>query len=152
MKRNKAEREKQEEMLKQEIEFKKKELASQTKAELVVAHAFHHPGSWTQAGQQQAPPSLREQLNDLTIGMGCERVMHAGPPGPVICWLAQEHGCDLIIMGTHGRSGLGHMLFGSTAEHVLRNARCPVLTVRANYAKQPRLEEPIVMPMPGSGA
>lgn len=39
-------------------------------------------------------------------------------------------GCDLIVMGTHGRSGLGRALFGSTAEHVSRGARCVVATVR----------------------
>src|SRR5262249_58239504 len=40
-------------------------------------------------------------------------------------------GCDLIVMGTHGRSRLKHLLFGSVAEEVVRLARCPVMVVKA---------------------
>ena len=43
---------------------------------------------------------------------------------------AQEFGYDLIVMGTHGRTGIMHALLGSVAERVLRKAPCPVLTVR----------------------
>jgi nucleotide-binding universal stress UspA family protein len=44
---------------------------------------------------------------------------------------AREHDVDLIVMGTHGRRGLTHLLLGSVAEHVLRQAPCPVVTTRA---------------------
>jgi nucleotide-binding universal stress UspA family protein len=47
-----------------------------------------------------------------------------------ITQFAKEGGFDLIVMGTHGRSGLKHLLLGSVAEHVVRTAPCPVLTVR----------------------
>jgi len=43
---------------------------------------------------------------------------------------AAKHDVDLIVMGTHGRSGVSHMLLGSIAERVVRRAPCPVLTVR----------------------
>jgi nucleotide-binding universal stress UspA family protein len=43
---------------------------------------------------------------------------------------ASEQGIDLIVIGTHGRGPLGHMLLGSVAEKVVRKAPCPVLTVR----------------------
>jgi nucleotide-binding universal stress UspA family protein len=43
---------------------------------------------------------------------------------------AREHGIDLIVMGTHGRGAIAHMLLGSVAERVVRKAPCPVLTVR----------------------
>jgi nucleotide-binding universal stress UspA family protein len=43
---------------------------------------------------------------------------------------ARERKTDLIVIGTHGRTGIDHMLFGSTAEKVVRKAPCPVLTVR----------------------
>jgi nucleotide-binding universal stress UspA family protein len=43
---------------------------------------------------------------------------------------AREHDVDLIVLGTHGRSGLAHVLLGSVAERVVRKAPCPVLTVR----------------------
>jgi len=42
---------------------------------------------------------------------------------------ASDGGADLIVLGTHGRSGLKHLLLGSVAEHVVRKATCPVLTV-----------------------
>jgi nucleotide-binding universal stress UspA family protein len=45
--------------------------------------------------------------------------------------VAKETGCDLIVMGTHGRTGLGRLLMGSVAETVLRKAPCPVLTVKS---------------------
>jgi nucleotide-binding universal stress UspA family protein len=44
--------------------------------------------------------------------------------------VAEEDRCDLIVLGTHGRTGLGRLLLGSVAEQVVRGARCPVLTVR----------------------
>ena len=54
-----------------------------------------------------------------------------GEPVGEILRLAEAIGCDLIVMGTHGRTGLTRLLMGSVAEHVLRKAPCPVLTVRA---------------------
>jgi universal stress protein A len=54
-----------------------------------------------------------------------------GKPAEEILRVAHEEGVDLIVMGTHGHTGLTHVLLGSTAETVLRNAPCPVFTVRA---------------------
>ena len=53
---------------------------------------------------------------------------------------AQEHDIDLIVMGTHGRTGVAHLFVGSVAERVVRLAPCPVLTVRADktIVKQPQ--------------
>ena len=53
-----------------------------------------------------------------------------GTPFYEIIQFAKEAGIDLIIMGTHGRSGLAHVLLGSVTERVVRKAPCPVLTVR----------------------
>ena len=53
-----------------------------------------------------------------------------GHPGTEIVDAARDLQADLIIIATHGYTGLKHVLFGSTAEHVVRNAPCPVLTVR----------------------
>ncbi|MEO1269755.1 MAG: universal stress protein [Myxococcota bacterium] len=56
--------------------------------------------------------------------------LHDGVPHEAIIARATEGPCDLIIMGTHGRTGWRHMFMGSTAERVLREAPCPVLTIR----------------------
>lgn len=53
----------------------------------------------------------------------------AGPPAETIVRVARECGADLIVVGTHGRTGLSHALMGSVAEKVVRLAPCPVLTV-----------------------
>ena len=57
------------------------------------------------------------------------RVEHGHPDAEVLR-VARETGCDLLVLGTHGRRGLGRALFGSVAEKVVRAAPCPVLTVR----------------------
>jgi nucleotide-binding universal stress UspA family protein len=54
---------------------------------------------------------------------------------------AADHDVDVIVMGTHGRHGIAHLLMGSVAERVVRIAPCPVLTVRAAKALA---DEPIV--------
>jgi nucleotide-binding universal stress UspA family protein len=56
----------------------------------------------------------------------------AGHPAEAIVRTAEERHIDLIVMGTHGRTGLSHVLLGSVAEKVVRLAPCPVLTVRRN--------------------
>jgi nucleotide-binding universal stress UspA family protein len=53
-----------------------------------------------------------------------------GDPATVIAETAEETGADLVVMGTHGRTGLTRLVMGSVAEEVLRRAPCPVLTVR----------------------
>ena len=53
-----------------------------------------------------------------------------GLPHIEILSVAKEKGIDMIVMGTHGRTGIDRVLFGSTAEKVLKKAPCPVLTVR----------------------
>ncbi|HVZ35090.1 MAG TPA: universal stress protein [Polyangiaceae bacterium] len=54
-----------------------------------------------------------------------------GAPATALCDLASDERFDLMVMGTHGRTGLNHALLGSVAERVARLAPCPVLTVRA---------------------
>lgn len=53
-----------------------------------------------------------------------------GPPAHTIVEFARSREYDLIVMGTHGRTGLSHALIGSVAERVVRHASCPVLTAR----------------------
>lgn len=59
-----------------------------------------------------------------------EHIIVKGVPYEEILKFAKENNIDLIVIGTHGRKGLDRALFGSTAERVVRNSTCPVLTVR----------------------
>jgi nucleotide-binding universal stress UspA family protein len=64
-------------------------------------------------------------------GLMHRTVLQVGTPYQVIVEEARKCGADLIVMATHGRTGLSHLLLGSVAEKVIRTARCPVLTVPA---------------------
>ena len=89
---------------------------------------------------EQTDPQVRE------LRIRCEFV--EGDPARAILRVAAEAGCDLIVMGTHGRSGLTRLLAGSVAEQVLRQAPCPVLTVKAPAPKAvppPPVEEPALV-------
>lgn len=77
----------------------------------------------------------KEELDKLAknenIGNGKVRtVIKTGKPFAEIIETAKEESIDLIIIATHGHSGVEHILFGSTAEKVVRKAPCPVLTLR----------------------
>lgn len=76
------------------------------------------------------------QLHDLIpasfTGQWQARVA-PGDPADTIVRVAHELKADLIVMGTHGRTGLPHILLGSVAEKVVRRASCPVLTVRHKH-------------------
>jgi len=59
-----------------------------------------------------------------------ETVLVEGSPAKNIVEYAETEGCDVIVMGTHGRSGVDRLLLGSVAERVVRSATVPVLTIR----------------------
>lgn len=69
----------------------------------------------------------RKNLHDFDA---FECLIVPGLPYEQIIGQAEEKGADLIVLGTHGRTGLDHVLFGSTAEKVVRKSKLPVLTVR----------------------
>lgn len=71
----------------------------------------------------RVPPTDRARYGATT------EVMTGMSAATIVEFAADQH-IDLIVMGTHGRTGLEHLLMGSVAEHVVRTAPCPVLTVR----------------------
>lgn len=71
--------------------------------------------------------SLPEGTTDV---LEVEAIVINGVPFHEITKVAKEISADLIVMGTHGRTGLSHVMLGSVAEKVVRKAPCPVLTVR----------------------
>ena len=128
------------------------DFASWVGASVVVAHAFDRPENYDYDGQRKPfDPSIKKKMLEIESrheNVILTHVVHAGDPGKVICWFAEDLQCDMIIMGTHGRTGLMHMLFGSTAEYVLKHARCPVMTIRPQNQDLEALPEPIVAPLP----
>ena len=64
------------------------------------------------------------------VGLEVEDVITHGEAASEIVRVAKERGADLIVISSHGRTGLGRILFGSTAESVVRHAPCPVLVVK----------------------
>jgi len=62
--------------------------------------------------------------------LACRTIVLRGTPYSEIVAGAKKYKADLILMGTHGRTGLSHLLLGSVADRVVRTAHCPVLTIR----------------------
>lgn len=68
---------------------------------------------------------------ELPAGASVVRSVLEGHAANEIIVYARSHDCDLIVLGTHGRGRLAHMLMGSVAESLVRKAPCPVATIRA---------------------
>jgi nucleotide-binding universal stress UspA family protein len=83
--------------------------------------------------EESGPDPVRylEEVAAGLVGEAVEPSLVLGPAGEAILREARERGVDLIVMSTHGRSGLGRWLYGSVADHVLRHAGVPVLLVSA---------------------
>lgn len=119
-------------------------LAKQFQAELTIMHVINEP---VDLRGFYVPHISFEQL-EKEIEEGAEKMMEkfcqtkmcdfsnykttivTGIPYEEIIKKAQDSGSSLIVLGTHGRTGFDHIIFGSTAERVVRSAACPVLTIR----------------------
>jgi nucleotide-binding universal stress UspA family protein len=91
--------------------------------------ARRHPEEYYQGARNALH---KNQAPDHNVRV--EHRLGEGDAASVILEVARETGAGVIIMGTHGRTGLGRLLLGSVAEQVLRNAPCPVLTVKLPVA------------------
>jgi nucleotide-binding universal stress UspA family protein len=120
------------------------DLARRTGAELVLLHAYPIPGYTFPDGSVVASPKMMQDLADQAerhleewrqdatrvAGGRVTTEKAIGEPAAEIVSFAKSSGVDLVVVGTHGRTGLEHALMGSVAERVVRRAHCPVLTVR----------------------
>jgi nucleotide-binding universal stress UspA family protein len=116
-------------------------LARDHHARLVVLHVATPPPLVTWGELERAldrrdgyRAELAHKLRESYPGDGpgaVEYRVEDGDPATEIAALAREVECDLLVLGTHGRTGLDRLLLGSVAEKVLRKAPCPVLTVKA---------------------
>lgn len=78
---------------------------------------------------EEALTQLRDLIPKSFSGYSTVEVA-SGDPAEAIVQVARDHGIDLIVMSTHGRTGLAHVALGSVAEKVVRHAPCPVLVTR----------------------
>jgi len=123
-----------------------RDLAVTLGASVRIVHVFDDPyvtGAMSADGQMFLSPDLRAALvadaearlherlqASVSSGLGEETALLNGPVAASIVEYARGHAVDLILMATHGRGGMAHLLLGSVAERVVRTAPCPVLTLR----------------------
>jgi nucleotide-binding universal stress UspA family protein len=81
--------------------------------------------------RQKGQAELHELIaKEIGRSVRATSAVRTGTPSQEILTEAEERGVDLIVVATHGHSGVEHMLFGSTAERIVRKSHCPVLTIR----------------------
>ncbi len=95
---------------------------------LMATEAFYDMAQLEADLQQDADRGIKEvAAKEKTVNIETE--VRVGEPFWDICRTAEEGEVDLIVMGSHGRTGLAHVLLGSVAERVVRHAPCPVLVI-----------------------
>ena len=124
-------------------------LARHNDAELVLLHIFQPPVTTLMAEPMFSSPNVmvelerdlaaelerwRTRAQDAGVARASSEVVIAGSIHHGITDFASQHGCDAIVIGTHGRGGLSRLLLGSVAEHVVRHAGVPVVVVRPQAA------------------
>jgi nucleotide-binding universal stress UspA family protein len=97
--------------------------------------------------RQAAESELANLRRSIPDNVGVETMVRVGRPDFEIVRAADELEADLILLSTHGRTGLGRVFMGSVAEHVTRYAHCPVLTVRER--EHEFLKMPVATRSPG---
>lgn len=117
-------------------------LARDYGARLTVLHVILPPlGAYGEGSYLPPPDEYADEVHDKLIQLKphdqrivTEHRLEEGEAVPTILRVAAEAQADVIVMGTHGRKGLGRLLMGSVAEQVVRKALCPVLTVKKPVA------------------
>jgi nucleotide-binding universal stress UspA family protein len=121
-------------------------LAKATGAGVVVLHVARPPAVVVDGGRLSTDPTGTEpkdiwadfrkfEAEEPGVAVEHEVIVADRADATHISRLVEMTGCDLIVMGTHGLSGLKHRLFGGLTEDVLRVDRCPVMVVKANDAE-----------------
>lgn len=117
--------------------------AAQFDAEVVLVHIVEqmvYPGDWMYPPLAASDFAIEkreqmiERLRALDAGSGVktQHIVRLGRAWQEVIEIAREQKADLIILATHGYTGLKHVLLGSVAEKIVRHAPCPVLSVRAD--------------------
>jgi len=114
-------------------------LARDRDAKLLIVHVEEPPltyggGALYYGIQEPDRVELQRMLSEVVPtdpAVGFEHRLMIGSPAGAIIHLAEKENVDMIVMPTHGRTGVLRLLMGSVAEEVVRKAKCPVLTVKA---------------------
>jgi len=125
------------------------ELAREQSAEIIVLHVIPIGEDWVSTREESTPVRdlmakeradldkfLREKFGEFFSLIELRQRVEVGAPHANITELAEREGADLIVMSTHGRTGLDHMLMGSVTEKVVARAPCPVLSIPAMSRKK----------------
>jgi nucleotide-binding universal stress UspA family protein len=111
-------------------------LAEKHGASLTILFVYNPDGVTTPGSQGDEDADRRywreqlEQIRPMDPRIAVRHVLLQGDPASEIVRFGRDAGIDLIVMGTHGRTGLDRLLLGSVAEKVLRDAACSVLVVK----------------------
>jgi nucleotide-binding universal stress UspA family protein len=125
-------------------------LAAANGAEIVYLHVVipdtpYGSYAYTNIDEQTALEQERlEQFRPTVEGIKCSHAIDFGTPVSTIVEYARDHQIDLIVLGSHGRTGLLRVLLGSAAEAVVRHADCPVLVVKAHGELKLRSQGPVL--------
>ena len=125
------------------------ELAREQSAEIIVAHVIPIGEDWLSTREESTPTRnlmakeraaldqfLQMKFAEFINLVELRQRVEVGAPHANIAELAEREGADLIVMSTHGRTGLDHMLMGSVTEKVVARAPCPVLSIPAMSRKK----------------
>ena len=119
------------------------ELAMERGAEVIVYHVIGSDGDWFDDDEELNPASalvpqhkerlhefVKENFAELIGKVAIREVVEAGVPYNKIVKKAEEENADLIVMSTHGRTGIEQFMLGSVTAKVVARAACPVLSIR----------------------
>lgn len=126
-------------------------LARQLGATITLVHVYDPDGlrppatiGWTNTQQKSVEEEIKHAIEHSFAEVVSERlagvdvadrvILHDSSAAHAICTYAERIGADLIVIATHGRTGLKHLLIGSVAERVVRHSTVPVLTLRSTQA------------------
>lgn len=118
-------------------------LARDMNAKLLIVHVEEPPlayagGEFYYGVPDPATEDMKQMLQEVVpkdSTVPCEHHLVTGEPASAVTRLAESEEVDMIVMGTHGRTGVTRLLMGSVAEAIVRRAPCPVLTYRQPSAK-----------------
>lgn len=119
-------------------------LAQRCRATVEIVHVWQPGGKGVEfrgpmsayVGEEAEVGRALERIRPSFADVACRHHLLIGDPADEIVTLAIEHQIDLIVIGTHGRTGLSRWILGSVAETILRKAPCPVLTCKHSLEKE----------------